>query len=409
MARDLSRLAGLSSVNALTEGAQQGTVLELDPSQVRVAKQVRKKFTNIEELAKSMEEEQQSPIIVSPLDKNTNTYLLQKGERRLRAAKLIPGFKIKAIVDPTVRTKSKSTASQLAENIQREPLTPIEIAEALVDLREQMKEEGGKGTGRELAKYCNKPESWVSKHLALAHLPDELAALIDEGVTTDSELIQSLAKICELQPDLYLKLVNQARSEPGLSRSEAREYLKVARGGTPTDTGPNVLVDDSEGLKPSVQTETSNQSSSTKSGSAAEEGRSFEAREPLSSDRGGNTEPLSSENISHAKTSGQGEGGSEGQNASSQAHVGKTDSLPKPPAKKLGKTEVIEIAAAEMVMQVRVSTDKNQFTGELLLNMVCGNRSKGMVSYLEGGKQHKALFDLDAIEIISLAQLAQGD
>lgn len=38
MARDLTRLKGLSSVNALTEGAQQGTVLELDPSQIRVEK-----------------------------------------------------------------------------------------------------------------------------------------------------------------------------------------------------------------------------------------------------------------------------------------------------------------------------------------------------------------------------------
>ncbi|MFK4741456.1 hypothetical protein, partial [Klebsiella pneumoniae] len=85
-------------------------------------------------------------------------------------------FKIAAIVDATVRTKAKATSSQLSENIHRENLTPIEIAAGLVELREQLKEEGKKGTGRDLAEACKKPESWVSKHLALATLPDELAA-----------------------------------------------------------------------------------------------------------------------------------------------------------------------------------------------------------------------------------------
>ncbi|WP_439126030.1 MAG: ParB/RepB/Spo0J family partition protein (plasmid) [Pseudomonas rhizophila] len=394
MARDLTRLKGLSSVNALTEGAQQGTVLELDPSQIRVEKQVRKKFRNIEELARSMKEEQQSPIIVSPLDKNSNTYLLQKGERRLRAAMLIgEGFKIKAIVDPTIRTKSKSTASQLAENIQREPLTPIEVAIALVDLREQMKEEGKKGTGRELAEYCHKPESWVSKHLALADLPDELAALIDDEITTDSELIQSLAKICELKPDLYLKLIDQARSEGGLSRSEARDHLKAAKG-VPAPK----LRSDSPPVKSQVTPPPTDQGGA-EAGGVGQGGlkTSDENAKPNGEDKPANEQNGGGSN---SQTLPPGTGNTE---------MNTTSPAPRPPSKKLGKSEVREIPADQMVMQVRVCTDKKHFTGELLLNVVCGNPNKGMVSYLDGSKQQKGLFDLDQIEIITIAQLASGD
>jgi ParB family chromosome partitioning protein len=403
MARDLTRLRGLSSVNALTEGAQQGTVLELDPSQIRVEKQVRKKFRNIEELARSMKEEQQSPIIVSPLDKNTNTYLLQKGERRLRAAILNgEGFKIKAIVDPTVRSKSKSTASQLAENIQREPLTPIEVAIALVDLREQMKEEGKKGTGRELAEYCSKPESWVSKHLALADLPDELAALIDDEITSDSELIQSLAKICELKPDLYLQLIDKARSEGGLSRSEARDHLKAARGGPAPISQPMTPTASPKDVPPAgVQSGSNSEPSGVGQGGIETSGPDQKCKvggDPANEKSDG-ASPLK---IPHAETSGSVPGAAQAETTTPQPAT-------RQPVKKLGKTEVLEIPAEQMVMQVRVSTDKKQFTGELLLNVVCGNPNKGMVSYLDGSKQQKALFDLDQIEIITLAQLATGD
>lgn len=404
MARDLTRLKGLSSVNALTEGAQQGTVLELDPSQIRVEKQVRKKFRNLEELARSMKEEQQSPIIVSPLDKNTNTYLLQKGERRLRAAKLIgEGFKIKAIVDPTVRSKSKSTASQLAENIQREPLTPIEIAIALVDLREQMKEEGKKGTGRELAEYCNKPESWVSKHLALSDLPDELKALIDDEVTSDSELIQSLAKICELQPDLYLQLIDQARSESGLSRSEARDHLKAARGGPAPK--PQSSAPQETSAAPAHSNNAVDSSGAGQGGNAPSDlDMNRTGGSGLGSEEGGEA---NQEKILHAETPGSNPGAGKSEPPSTPPAA--TQPVTRQQPKKLGKNDVIEIPAEQMVMQVRVSTDKKYFTGELLLNVVCGNPNKGMVSYLDGSKQQKGLFDLDQIEIITLAQLASGD
>jgi len=408
--RDLSRFKNLADVHTMSQDVQVGTVLMLDPKKVRVEKQVRRKFKNIEEMAESMKDDgQHQPIVVSPLDSTTGTYLLQKGERRLRAALLIGGdFKIAAIVDATVRTKSKATSSQLSENIHRENLTPIEIAAGLVELREQLKEEGKKGTGRDLAEACKKPESWVSKHLALANLPDELAALIEDDVTSDSEVIHTLSKICELKPSLYLELVQQARSEAGLSRQEVREQLKVARGGSqlpPKQTPPahpaagNVTPIDPVNQQPGGAKEQGADGAGQGGVNPPSTGHQQDAGDP-NLDGGDGSD---SEKFSHAETLN-GAGNLEAHPGSGQA-TGKPH--PQEPRKKLGKGEVREIPHNQIVIHVRVSTAKKRFTGELLTNYICGEGSKGMVSYLEGSKQVKGLFDLDSIEILTMAQLAQ--
>src|SRR3990167_4525715 len=232
MSGDLSRLRSLADLNSLSQGAQEDRVLLLDPEDIIVEPQVRTHFRDIEELAESMREQQQSPIIVSPLNKDTGKYLLQKGERRLRAARLIGnGFKLKAIVDSTKRTTAEQTASQMIENIQRDSLTPIEIALGLVRIRDDLQAEGKKGSGRELAKMAKKPESWVSRHLALADIPDELAQLIEDDVTSDSEIIYSLKQIGELDISRFTTLLKKARDpQQPLSREEVRNELKIAKG-----------------------------------------------------------------------------------------------------------------------------------------------------------------------------------
>ncbi|EKT4529914.1 ParB/RepB/Spo0J family partition protein [Pseudomonas asiatica] len=410
--RDLSRFRNLADVHTMSQDVQVGTVLMLDPTKVRVEKQVRRKFKNIEEMAESMKDDgQHQPIVVSPLDSTTGTYLLQKGERRLRAALLIGGdFKIAAIVDATVRTKSKATSSQLSENIHRENLTPIEIAAGLVELREQLKEEGKKGTGRDLAEACKKPESWVSKHLALATLPDELAALIEDDVTSDSEVIHTLSKICELKPSLYLQLVEQARSEAGLSRQEVREQLKIARGGSQPPSpqtppaqpaaGGNVMPINPANQQPGGSPD---QKRADEAGQGSRNPPSTGLQQDAADPNLNGGSGSDSEKISHAETfNGTG-------NQEIPAVNGQNSGKPNPPEsrKKLGKGEVREIPHNQIVIQVRVSTAKRRFTGELLTNYICGEGSKGMVSYLEGSKQVKGLFDLDSIEILTMAQLAQ--
>lgn len=393
--KDLSKLAGLASLNAVQNSTQEDRVLLLDPDQILVKDQVRKKFNAIEELAESMKIQQQQPIVVGPLDKDTGKYPLQKGERRWRAAKLIGGeFKLKAIVDSTVRSQSQSSMSQLIENIQREDLSPLEIARQLVKAREEMRAEGKKGTGRELAAEAKKPESWISRHLALADLPDEIAQLLDDDITIDSEILHSLKQIGELDNERLKALLAVARDPdmPPLSRDQVRQELRDAKGGGKEGKG---------GAKASQAVNTDNGGTSPNKQAAG--AGSTEQGQTESSAPGTQTqqEPESA-------PSKQGAGGNEQQS--------KTPPTPPEPARapgtggkvqpKLHKAEVMSIEPAKMVVQVRVAMDEVVLTGELLLNKISGDPHKGLVSVLIGGRPVEKLVRLDQLEIVTMMELA---
>lgn len=419
--RDLASIAGLGQLKSLTEmehQAQTGKVLLLNPADIITQPQVRKKFSDIEALAESMKVEQQSPIIVSPVDKNTGKYLLQKGERRLRAALLIPGFKIRAIVDSVQRSQAEWIASQLVENIQRNNLTPNEIGRALLAQREVLQKEGKKGTGRELAKMLSVPESWVSMHLQLADLPDDLVELIDGGIISDTEVIHALKKIHELTPDRYAALILEAKGPEaaGLGRETARHWLKVAQGKITPDTAPPTKPIDTGLQTPAPQVPAggaseTNQTAMVGSGSTASssshEGRAEEGESPQEKNPHAetNTAPVSqqldqqlAQELPPAANPGEDHGKHNG--------VVLTQT---PPGKKLGKNQVADINPNSIVLYVRIALDKTHTTGELLINKYCGDPTKGAVTYLDGGKQVEKLVPLDCIEILKISPIAAGD
>lgn len=398
MKKDLTKLTGLASLNAMQNSTQEDRVLLLDPDQILVKDQVRKKFNAIEELAESMKIQQQQPIVVGPLDKDTGKYPLQKGERRWRAAQLIGGgFKLKAIVDSTVRTQSQSSMSQLIENIQREDLSPLEIARQLVKARDEMRAEGKKGTGRELAAEANKPESWISRHLALADLSDDIAQLLDDDITTDSEILHSLKQIGDLDNDRLQKLLTIARNPdmPPLTREQVRQELREAKGGG-KEGGVSSPSHKSNGAD-TATTETQQPSSiNGKNGGAA------------------------SSSAATIETTAQAHNGDEQVPAAVQTDSGETASQTPPPSAeparapgtggrtpaKLHKAEVMTIDPSKMVVQVRVAMDQEVLTGELLLHKVSGDPHKGLVSVLIGGRPVEKLVRLEQLEIVTMMELA---
>ena len=393
--KDLSRLSGLASLNAMQNSTQEDRVLLLDPDQIFVKDQVRKKFKAIEELAESMKVQQQQPIVVGPVDKDTGKYPLQKGERRWRAAVLIGnGFKLKAIVDSTVRSQSQSSMSQLIENIQREDLSPLEIARGLVKAREEMRAEGKKGTGRELAAEANKPESWISRHLALADLPDEIAQLLEDDITIDSEILHSLKQIGEIDNERLQALLVIARNPemPPLSRDQVRQELRAAKGGG----NKEVRVQAPAAINSGGVTNTESQNGGARAGQAA----SNPAETADDSDQALNGNEPSSGGQQTVTT-----------DVPPQEQTPPADPVRvpgtggKPPAK-LHKAEVMKIEPSRMVVQVRVAMDKDVLTGELLLNKVSGDPHKGLVSVLVGGRPVEKLVRLDQLEIVTMMELA---
>ncbi|ALP54956.1 hypothetical protein Tel_17015 (plasmid) [Candidatus Tenderia electrophaga] len=121
---------------------------------------------------------QDSPILVRPA--GNGRYELVAGERRLRAKRILQRREPDVSAHHKIRATLKAlddeqkTNRQLAENIQREDLKPLEIARALVN----QKEVHGY-TDAQLADKINKDRSYVTRHLGLLGLSPELQYLIE--------------------------------------------------------------------------------------------------------------------------------------------------------------------------------------------------------------------------------------
>lgn len=402
--------------------SQAGKILLLDPSQIVTYSQVRKKFGNIEALAESMKIEQQSPVTVCPIDPKTGKYLLQKGERRLRAALLIPGFKLRATVDTLERTPAEWTASQLVENVQRENLTPYEIGRALVDTRASLRAEGLKSTGRELAKMLNVPEGWISLHLQIADIPDDLVALIDAGKISDTDTIFTLKRIYDLNPELYNEYIDQVTRGELLTREVARHGYKLAKGiadndpETPQQSSAPEKLNQNQAADAVIETHNSPANLNPSPGQDVKDQYDKE-------EEGDYEERTPNEPVLHLSSN---DGAFGGTKVAAINLSGDTTSpattppilTPEPPAldpdakqldaaRKLSKGQTAEINPSKVVLFVRITLDKKQVTGELRVDKICGDTTKGCVTFLEGGKPVEKVVSLDCIEILRLSPLAE--
>lgn len=126
----------------------------------------------LKELANSIKEHGIiQPILVI---KNENGYTIVAGERRWRAAKLVGLERVPVIIKDYTDTKKKEVA--LIENIQREDLNIVEIAEALKELMDIERY-----TVADVAKITGKSTSGVSNTLRLLKLPVKVREYILEG------------------------------------------------------------------------------------------------------------------------------------------------------------------------------------------------------------------------------------
>lgn len=124
----------------------------------------------IDELAESIKQHGVfQPIIVKKL--KDNSYMIVSGERRFRASKSVGLESIPAIIRNY--TEDKVAEIALAENLQREDLTPIEEAEAYQVVMNKLGITQG-----ELAEKVGKSRSHVTNMLGLLKLPKEVQGLL---------------------------------------------------------------------------------------------------------------------------------------------------------------------------------------------------------------------------------------
>lgn len=231
MSADLSSLSnllsGTTSLGGLLAGkpmpAPSNGILELsldlvfeDPANQRTAENVGFSKDSLGELAESIKATGGLvvPISVQPADES-GRYRINHGARRYRASVLAGMTTIKAFVD-----EAFTDYGQVIENLQREALSPMEIA-LFIGRRLDAGDKVSK-----IASSLGKSSAFVSRHRSLLSLPDCLAELYQAGFQ-NLECIYELSLAHRKHPDETEVLVASFADKPEfLTRAVIRSWLE---------------------------------------------------------------------------------------------------------------------------------------------------------------------------------------
>jgi ParB family chromosome partitioning protein len=168
----------------------------------------------IDELAQSIKQHGVfQPIILKRVKQG---YIIVSGERRYRAAQKVGLGTIPAIIRQYEESKVAEIA--LAENLQRENLTPIEEAEAYKMVMQNLKL-----TQQELAIKIGKSRSHVTNMLGLLNLPEEVQNMLLVGSISMGHA-RSLSKLVDKKQ--IIKIANLIISKQ-LSVRQVEDLTKV--------------------------------------------------------------------------------------------------------------------------------------------------------------------------------------
>jgi ParB family chromosome partitioning protein len=222
-------LSGGFDAGLTSEGAQR-QMFRLDD--IEVESQVREEFeddeNSLNDLGESLMKEQIQPIL---LRKNRpgriKPYLLVAGGRRYMAAELKMILELWGDYRPEM-TDEDAERIQFAENIQRKNLTQIEEAKRI-----QRDLDTLGSVDAVLAKH-NKSRPWLSKTMALLHLPEQAKRLVKENISADLEVINTVKTIEKADPAKARELVDDLKQTRGKANArdkaaQAKEEVKPSK------------------------------------------------------------------------------------------------------------------------------------------------------------------------------------
>ncbi|AYD66113.1 ParB/RepB/Spo0J family partition protein [Achromobacter sp. B7] len=179
---------------------------------------------SIDELRESLRRDGMlSPISLRPNPDRPGRFLINFGHRRFRAAKAEGWCQVPGII----RQKLDRFA-QMAENMKREAITALEIAEFIRDELAQGK------TQSEIAVGLGKSKAWVTQHAKMLDLPPAVAEAVALGKVTDVTLASELAVAHREDPQAVADLLNATETKP------TRSAVKAIRQSTKTKDRPAV-------------------------------------------------------------------------------------------------------------------------------------------------------------------------
>ena len=183
---------------------------------------------SLAELAQSIRETGiLQPVVVVPDEEN---YKIIVGERRWRAAKKIGLQTIPVLIRNL--TEAQQHEAMLIENLQREDLNPIEIANAYQKMTQDFSY-----TQEDVAKKVGKDRASVANTLRLLKLPDEIQELIQDGKLS---MGHARALIPVENPERQQSMAKQIVKD-NLSVREVEKWVRRLQ--SPTEKPPKAPID----------------------------------------------------------------------------------------------------------------------------------------------------------------------
>ena len=205
-------------LDALVDRSSEKELFMCPLSKIKVnEKQPRKYFDEqrLKELADSIK--QYGIIQPIVLKKDGASYRIIAGERRYRAVKMLGLKDIKAVLFHGEEEYQVS----LIENLQREDLNPIEVAEAYAELTSRYSY-----TQEQLSKKVGKSRSEVSNHMRLLNLSGVLLDLVRQGKLAMGQVRPLTVLPEKRQIEMAEKILNEklsARAVEQITRAETTQ------------------------------------------------------------------------------------------------------------------------------------------------------------------------------------------
>jgi len=175
------------------------------------------------------------PISIKPHPEIENEYMINHGHRRFRAAQTAGLNLIPAFLDNNI-----NEVGQFLENIQREDLTPLDIANWLSHAKET---QGLKSN--ELAAMLSKSSTWVSRHLSIMDASEDIQNALKQGLITSVESAVSLSKASKDHPEAVAKFIEDSK-DGDVTQKAVREFIKSLNNSDDLSADTNASNDDFE-------------------------------------------------------------------------------------------------------------------------------------------------------------------
>lgn len=199
---------------------------EIDLDKLFSLKQVRQKFSNLEELAESI----RVNGIIEPLvvhEEVDGRYRIIVGERRFRAASIAGLSQVPVVIKRNLSDLAIRRI-QVTENNDRDNLTAFDEAMGVID---DVETYGVK----EAMIIWNRSESWISKRVAVQRYAKPVVTLLENDVCGDLELLHSLNQLYGEAADsadaetTFNQVCQQLSCGQPVSRNEVRQTVAIIK------------------------------------------------------------------------------------------------------------------------------------------------------------------------------------